>query len=192
MSDALDAVRLKAEKTYNRAADNFDAEPLAFWDRYGQRTVERMMLSPGARVLDVCCGSGASALPAARAVGSDGSVIAIDLADELLKLGRAPEAADRLLVVKAVRPHQAAVEPQLRVGRRRGDRAVVGTEIVVRSHCKPPPAGASVDDDTSSSHAPAEQAARLGPRAGSPANASSEEVPSAMREADRSRGIGTV
>ena len=39
-----------------------DAEPLAFWDRYGRGTVERLKLRPGAHVLDVCCGSGASAL----------------------------------------------------------------------------------------------------------------------------------
>lgn len=50
MSDALEAAKLKAEKTYNAASDNFDAEPLAFWDRYGRRTIERMRLQPGARV----------------------------------------------------------------------------------------------------------------------------------------------
>ena len=54
MTDALGAAKLKAEKTYNAAADNFDAEPLAFWDRYGRRTVERMQLRSGAHVLDVC------------------------------------------------------------------------------------------------------------------------------------------
>ena len=89
MSGALDAAKLKAEKTYNAASDNFDAEPLAFWDRYGRRTIERLGLQPGARVLDVCCGAGASALPAAQAVGPKGTVIAVDLAEELLKLGRA-------------------------------------------------------------------------------------------------------
>jgi predicted RNA methylase len=40
----------------------------------------------GAHVLDVCCGTGASALPAAQAVGPEGKVIAVDLAGELLKL----------------------------------------------------------------------------------------------------------
>ena len=89
MSDALEAAKLKAEKTYNAAVDKFDAEPLAFWDRYGRRTVERLKLRSGAHVLDVCCGTGASALPAAQAVGSEGAVIAVDLAEELLKLGRA-------------------------------------------------------------------------------------------------------
>jgi ubiquinone/menaquinone biosynthesis C-methylase UbiE len=96
MSDALEAARLKAEKTYNAAADNFDAEPLAFWDRHGRRTIERMSLKPGASVLDVCCGAGASALPAARAVGPEGTVIAVDLAEELLKLGRAKARAAAL------------------------------------------------------------------------------------------------
>lgn len=89
MSDSLAAVKLKAEKAYNAAAESFDAEPLAFWNRHGRRTIERMGLHRGAHVLDVCCGTGASALPAAQAVGPEGKVIAVDLAGELLKLGQA-------------------------------------------------------------------------------------------------------
>jgi ubiquinone/menaquinone biosynthesis C-methylase UbiE len=89
MSDPLAAAKLKAETAYNAAADYFDAEPLGFWDRYGRRTVERLRLKRGARVLDVCCGTGASALPAAHLVGYDGQVIAVDLAGDLLKLGQA-------------------------------------------------------------------------------------------------------
>lgn len=89
MRDPVEVAKLKVEKTFNAAADHFDAEPLAFWDRCGRRTIERLSLGHGARVLDVCCGSGASALPAARAVGPGGRVVAVDLADELLKLGRA-------------------------------------------------------------------------------------------------------
>jgi ubiquinone/menaquinone biosynthesis C-methylase UbiE len=89
MSDSLASVKLKAEKAYNAAAESFDAEPLAFWNRHGRRTIERMSLRRGAHVLDVCCGTGASALPAAQAVGPDGKVIAVDLAGELLKLGQA-------------------------------------------------------------------------------------------------------
>lgn len=89
MSDSLASVKLKAEKSYNAAAELYDAEPLAFWSRHGRRTVERMTLRRGAHVLDVCCGTGASALPAAQAVGIEGKVIAVDLAGELLKLGQA-------------------------------------------------------------------------------------------------------
>jgi len=89
MNDPLAAAKLKAEKTYNAAADYFYAEPLGFWARYGRETVERLGLQGGEHILDVCCGSGASALPAAQAVGSSGSVIAVDLAESLLAIGRA-------------------------------------------------------------------------------------------------------
>jgi SAM-dependent methyltransferase len=75
--------------TYNAAADHFEAPPLAFWHTFGERTVERAQLAPGAIVLDVCCGAGASAVPAARAVAPGGRVIGVDLAPELLNLARA-------------------------------------------------------------------------------------------------------
>lgn len=88
-NDPLAAAKVKAEKAYDAAAESFDAEPLAFWARYGRRTVERLSLRRGAHVLDICCGTGASALPAAQVVGPEGKVIAVDLADELLKLGQA-------------------------------------------------------------------------------------------------------
>jgi ubiquinone/menaquinone biosynthesis C-methylase UbiE len=74
--------------TYNAAADFFDASPLSFWDYFGRRTIELASLRSGWRVLDVCCGTGASALPAAEAVGPTGSVIGVDLATQLLDLAR--------------------------------------------------------------------------------------------------------
>ncbi len=79
----------RAAVAYNSAADHFDHPALGFWDRFGRRTVERLGLEPGAAVLDVCCGTGASALPAAAAVGPSGSVLGVDLADGLLELARA-------------------------------------------------------------------------------------------------------
>jgi ubiquinone/menaquinone biosynthesis C-methylase UbiE len=75
--------------TFNAAADNFDYSALGFWDHFGRRTVDKLSLQTGARVLDVCCGSGASAIPAAEAVGPSGLVVAVDLADRLLELARA-------------------------------------------------------------------------------------------------------
>lgn len=78
----------KAAITYNSAADFYDDPTNSFWERFGRKTVQRLELRPGSRVLDVCCGSGASALPAAEIVGTDGSVVAIDLAEKLLELGR--------------------------------------------------------------------------------------------------------
>ena len=94
MLDTLDTAKAKAAATYNAAADHFDAPPLSFWDRVGRGTVERLAPAPGSRVLDVGCGTGASALPAAQAVGPDGRVIGVDLAEAML--GRARAKAEQL------------------------------------------------------------------------------------------------
>lgn len=90
----------RAALTYNAAADFFDASPLGFWDYFGRRTIELASLPSGSRVLDVCCGSGASALPAAEAVGSNGNVIGIDLAGQLLNLARTKAKQRRLTNVE--------------------------------------------------------------------------------------------
>jgi ubiquinone/menaquinone biosynthesis C-methylase UbiE len=79
--------QIQLEKTYNAAADHYDHPALSFWDRFGRRTVERLSLVSGMEVLDVCCGIGGSALPAAQQVGPTGKVIAVDLAQNLLKKG---------------------------------------------------------------------------------------------------------
>jgi ubiquinone/menaquinone biosynthesis C-methylase UbiE len=83
-----DEAQQKAAATYNAAADFFDHPANSFWDRYGRRTIELLGLNAGERVLDVCCGSGASAIPAAQAVGPTGSIVGVDLAENLLELAR--------------------------------------------------------------------------------------------------------
>jgi ubiquinone/menaquinone biosynthesis C-methylase UbiE len=95
MSDTGSAQE-KAAATYNAAADAFDHPVNVFWDRYGRRTVERLHLSPGSRVLDACCGSGASAIPAAEIVGPTGFVLGVDLAEKLLELARYKAASSKL------------------------------------------------------------------------------------------------
>jgi len=96
MEKLTEPAKLKAATTYNAAADHFDDGPLAFWDRYGRGTVERLRLKPGSVILDVGCGSGASAIPAGKAVGPNGRVIGVDLADRLLAMARAKAAAQKL------------------------------------------------------------------------------------------------
>ncbi|MEM9682223.1 MAG: methyltransferase domain-containing protein [Pseudomonadota bacterium] len=81
--------RLKASAAYNAAADHFDEPPLAFWERHGRVTVSLLDLGPGDTVLDVGCGTGASAIPAAEAVGHTGYVIGVDVADNMLERARA-------------------------------------------------------------------------------------------------------
>ena len=90
----------RAAFTYNAAADFFDASPLSFWDYFGRRTIELASLATGSRVLDVCCGAGASALPAAEAVGPRGNVIGVDLAKGLLGLAREKAIKRRLRNIK--------------------------------------------------------------------------------------------
>ena len=90
----------RAAATYNAAADAYDDPANSFWGRFGRRTVERLELPAGARVLDVCCGSGASALPAAEHVGPAGHVLGVDLAAELLALARRKAAARGLANVE--------------------------------------------------------------------------------------------
>ncbi|MDD2761242.1 MAG: class I SAM-dependent methyltransferase [Methylomonas sp.] len=86
----------KAAMAYNAAADHFDHPVSSFWHNFGRRTVERLSLEPGERVLDVCSGSGGSALPAAVMVGADGYVVAADLAERLIALAKAKAEAQRL------------------------------------------------------------------------------------------------
>lgn len=85
---SLDDERARAARTYNLASDNYDDPANSFWERFGRGTVDRFQLRPGMRVLDVCCGSGASALTAAEAVGPCGYVLGVDLAADLLSLAR--------------------------------------------------------------------------------------------------------
>jgi SAM-dependent methyltransferase len=85
----LELAKAKAATAYNAAADYFDHPVSSFWHRFGRRTVERLGLRAGESVLDVCCGSGGSALPAAEAVGPEGKVVAVDLAERLVALGEA-------------------------------------------------------------------------------------------------------
>jgi ubiquinone/menaquinone biosynthesis C-methylase UbiE len=89
MDDPLKQAKAKAAVTYDAAADHFDDEPLGFWERIGAKTVERLALPAGANVLDVGCGTGAAALPAAQAIGPNGFVIGVDLAARLLDRARA-------------------------------------------------------------------------------------------------------
>jgi SAM-dependent methyltransferase len=83
--------------TTHPGMDEFKARQRAMWEAgdypplseliggVGQRVVERADVEPGMRVLDVACGTGNAALPAARA---GARVTGLDLAPGLLEAGR--------------------------------------------------------------------------------------------------------
>ena len=89
--DDPDKARIRG--AFNLAAAHFDDPELSFWARFGARTVELLDPQPGWRVLDVGCGTGSSALPAARRVGPEGAVVGIDFAEEMVARAKAKAAS---------------------------------------------------------------------------------------------------
>lgn len=89
-------IKAVSAATYAATADHFDDPALSFWDRFGRQTVARIGLRSGDHVFDACCGTGASALPAAHAVGADGQVLGFDLAEPALTRARAKARAQGL------------------------------------------------------------------------------------------------
>lgn len=80
--------KFKAAATYNSASDHYNDLALSFWDYHGRRTIDNLKLNRGDTILDVACGAGSSAIPAAEMVGQEGKVIGIDLAEKLLEHAR--------------------------------------------------------------------------------------------------------
>lgn len=60
---------------------------------FGALLVEAAGFAPGQRVLEIGCGNGDTAVVAGRAVGEDGSVLGVDLSEDMLAVARARVAA---------------------------------------------------------------------------------------------------
>jgi SAM-dependent methyltransferase len=92
-----DEFRGAQREQWNRAAVGWN-EWSQFMDVHAgtvaSRLVEKAGIEEGDRVLDVAAGYGEPALTAARAVGPGGSVIATDIAAEMLAFGRARAVAN--------------------------------------------------------------------------------------------------
>ncbi|MEW9551968.1 class I SAM-dependent methyltransferase [Nonomuraea sp. NPDC050783] len=87
---------------FDSAATQYAEVSPLLWNRIGEATAATAAIRAGERVLDVCCGAGASAVPAARAAGPHGHVDAVDLAAGLLAHGRHRAAAEGLRNVRFV------------------------------------------------------------------------------------------
>ena len=79
-----DFVQLKSGMKASWMAGDF-GQIANFTAGEAEKFVKRMPIAPGARVLDVACGTGNTAIPAARA---GASVTAVDIATNLLEQAR--------------------------------------------------------------------------------------------------------
>ncbi|WP_020673624.1 class I SAM-dependent methyltransferase [Amycolatopsis nigrescens] len=82
-----------AAGVFSAAHQEFAGWYARLWRPLGELVVAVGRPELGERVLDACCGSGASAVPAALAVGTDGRVDGVDVAGGLLTQGRRDAAA---------------------------------------------------------------------------------------------------
>lgn len=64
---------------FSRPVGVSDPQVANYWDYFGGRLVERTDIYPGARLLDVACGTGSSLFPAAEKTGPRGFAVGIDI-----------------------------------------------------------------------------------------------------------------
>jgi O-methyltransferase / aklanonic acid methyltransferase len=79
---------------FDRAAATYERVGPRFFSHFGQRVVDLVAPTNGARVLDAAAGAGAILIPAAERVGPDGRVIGVDLAESMVERLR-QEISDR-------------------------------------------------------------------------------------------------
>ena len=78
------ADKIDTRAGFDAAAADFTALGRHLWGPIGEAMVAAVGPRPGERVFDACCGTGASALPAARLVGRDGAVDAVDVSGPMV------------------------------------------------------------------------------------------------------------
>lgn len=74
---------------HDDGAAEFERLAPSLWNPMGNALVAAAEITLGDRVLDACCGSGATTIPAAQFAGPDGQVDGVDLSAGLLALNQA-------------------------------------------------------------------------------------------------------
>lgn len=86
MADSTDsrAEHQRVMALFNLVASGYDNDALRYFPFAADRLIAKMHPARGAKILDVATGTGVVALAAAQAVGQEGRVLAIDLAEAML------------------------------------------------------------------------------------------------------------
>ena len=85
------AIKQQQKEEWGRAAEGWKKQDATIRERsqpVTRRLLELAGIAPGKRVLDIACGTGEPAIPAAQAVGETGSVLATDQAPQMLEVAR--------------------------------------------------------------------------------------------------------
>ncbi|MGD8784616.1 MAG: class I SAM-dependent methyltransferase [Thioalkalispiraceae bacterium] len=83
-NDETTAAKAHIETTFNLVADVYDSPEMRYFPYAGDYMINLVKPRRGEKVLDIAAGTGMVSIPAARAVGPDGQVQAIDLAEGML------------------------------------------------------------------------------------------------------------
>jgi ubiquinone/menaquinone biosynthesis C-methylase UbiE len=86
---------INLQTIYDARAPTYDKET-GFHPSQAADYLKWMSLNPGFKVLDLACGTGAIAIPAAKAVGPSGKVIGVDISPASLSIARAKAEKDNL------------------------------------------------------------------------------------------------
>jgi ubiquinone/menaquinone biosynthesis C-methylase UbiE len=85
VNDDPSSRKAKVRMRFNDVAMDYDAGPGAF-AHFGRRLVHIAAIAPGNRVLDVASGRGAVPFPAAAKAGASGTVVGVDIAEEMVRV----------------------------------------------------------------------------------------------------------
>ena len=66
-------------RIWSRPVSVSDLDGPDYWGYFGVRLVEHAAIPPGAKVLDVGCGTGSSLFPAEKKTGASGHATGIDI-----------------------------------------------------------------------------------------------------------------
>ena len=86
MSQSDPQVRFDYRSTFDSEAYDYEKASRLYWGFTSQRILRRLVIQPGSKVLDIACGTGASAILAAEQVGPLGHVLAVDTSEQMLAL----------------------------------------------------------------------------------------------------------